>query len=69
MASDRTEQTVRENRPTTCLDIRLILPTVIILILTLVFMTTVIPYAFHVVIQQLNLHHQDEDNGECLEFF
>ena len=63
--TDRTDQTkVRdEERKTTCLDIQLILPTVLILILTLVFMSTVIPYAFHVVIQQLKEHHGSEDNG------
>ena len=63
--TDRTDQTkVREEeRKTTCTDIQLILPTVLILILTLVFMSTVIPYAFHVVIQQLKQHHGTEDNG------
>ena len=63
--TDRTDQSqVREEeRKTTCLDIQLILPTVLILILTLVFMSTVIPYAFHVVIQQLKQHHGADDNG------
>ena len=66
--TDRTDQTqVREEeeeeRKTTGLDIQLILPTVLILILTLVFMSTVIPYAFHVVIQQLKQHHGADDNG------
>ena len=42
-----------EDRPTTCLDIKLILPTVIILVFTLLVMGTVIPYAFHTVIKQL----------------
>ena len=63
--TDRTDQTqVREEeRKTTCLDIQLILPTVLILLLTLVFMSTVIPYAFHVVIQQLQQHHGADDGG------
>ena len=63
--TDRTDQTqvMEEQRKTTCLDIQLILPTVLILLLTLVFMSTVIPYAFHVVIQQLKQHHGADDNG------
>ena len=53
-----------EDRPTTCLDIQMILPTVIIILITLVIMTTVIPYAFHVVIQQLKDHYGvDEGKG------
>ena len=53
-----------EDRPTTCLDIQQILPTVIILILTLVFMATVIPYVFYVVIQQLKDQFGEDENGK-----
>ena len=52
------------DRPTTCLDIQMILPTVIILLITLAIMTTVIPYAFHVVIKQLQSHYGDDENSE-----
>ncbi len=36
----------------------------IIFILTLVFMVTVIPYAFHVVIQQLKDQFGEEEKGK-----
>ena len=42
-----------ENRGVTCLDIKLIMPTVLILLFTLFIMVTVIPYAFSSVIKQL----------------
>ena len=57
-----------EDRPTTCLDIQQILPTVIIIIITLVIMGTVIPYAFHVVIQELKDYYGD-DEGESQILF
>ena len=43
----------------------MILPTVIILLLTLAIMTTVIPYAFHVVIQQLQSHYGDDESSKA----
>ena len=42
-----------EDRSVTCQDIKLIMPTVIILLFTLFIMVTVIPYAFSAVIKQL----------------
>ena len=42
-----------EDRSVTCMDIKLIMPTVLILIFTLFVMVTVIPYAFSSVIKQL----------------
>lgn len=42
-----------DNRGVTCLDIKLIMPTVCILLFTLLVMVTVIPYAFSSVIKQL----------------
>ena len=57
-----------EDRPTTWFDIQQILPTVIIFILTLVFMVTVIPYAFHVVTQQLKEQFGEEEKGEIMSF-
>merc|ERR1719348_787385 len=42
-----------ENTSVTCQDIKLIMPTVIILLFTLLVMLTVIPYAFSSVIKQL----------------
>ena len=41
------------DRPVTCSDIKQIMPTVIILIITLFVMVTVIPYAFSSVIKQV----------------
>ena len=41
----------------------MILPTVIILLITLAIMTTVIPYAFHVVIKQLQSHYGEDENS------
>ena len=55
-----------EDRPTTCEDIQLILPTVLIILVTLVIMTTVIPYAFHVVINQLKSHYAEEESMHYL---
>ena len=42
-----------EERSVTCTDIKLIMPTVLILLFTLFIMVTVIPYAFSSVIKQL----------------
>jgi len=42
-----------EERGVTCTDIKLIMPTVLILLFTLFIMVTVIPYAFSSVIKQL----------------
>ena len=42
-----------EDRGVTCTDIKLIMPTVLILLFTLFIMVTVIPYAFSSVIKQL----------------
>ena len=42
-----------EERGVTCTDIKLIMPTVLILLFTLFIMVTVIPYAFSSVIMQL----------------
>jgi hypothetical protein len=42
-----------EERSVTCRDIKLIMPTVLILLFTLFIMVTVIPYAFSSVIKQL----------------
>ena len=55
-----------EEKPTTLFDIQQILPTVIIFILTMVFMVTVIPYAFHVVIQQLQEQFAEEEKGKII---
>ena len=44
---------VEEERAVTCEDIRLIMPTVLILVLTLLVIATVIPYAFSTAIGQL----------------
>ena len=47
------QESIEEDRSVTCRDIKLIMPTVIILIFTLFVMVTVIPYAFSSVIKQL----------------
>merc|ERR1712226_266002 len=47
------KDTFEEERGVTCTDIKLIMPTVLILLFTLFIMVTVIPYAFSSVIQQL----------------
>jgi hypothetical protein len=47
------QDSIEEDRSVTCRDIKLIMPTVIILIFTLFVMVTVIPYAFSSVIKQL----------------
>ena len=47
------KDTFEEERGVTCTDIKLIMPTVLILLFTLFIMVTVIPYAFSSVIKQL----------------
>jgi len=47
------EDSFEEDRGVTCTDIKLIMPTVLILLFTLFIMVTVIPYAFSSVIKQL----------------
>ena len=47
------QDSIDEDRSVTCRDIKLIMPTVIILIFTLFVIVTVIPYAFSAVIKQL----------------
>ena len=46
-------ESIEEDRGVTCTDIKLIMPTVLILLFTLFIMVTVIPYAFSSVIKQL----------------
>jgi hypothetical protein len=49
----------------TCRDIKLILPTVLILLFTLFIMVTVIPYAFSSVIKQLQAVMALEAQGDA----
>jgi|ERR1712183_108947 len=51
--SGMSKDTFEEERGVTCTDIKLIMPTVLILLFTLFIMVTVIPYAFSSVIKQL----------------
>jgi len=44
---------LQEKKSITCRDIKLIMPTVLILVFTIFIMATVIPYAFSSVIKQL----------------
>ena len=44
---------IEEDRSVTCRDIKLIMPTVFILLIALFVMVTVIPYAFSSVIKQI----------------
>ena len=57
-----------EDRGVTCTDIKLIMPTVLILLFTLFIMVTVIPYAFSSVIKQLQavwaLEEQCKSGGD-----
>jgi len=53
MLSGVSKETFEEERGVTCNDIKLIMPTVLILLFTLFIMVTVIPYAFSSVIKQL----------------
>ena len=60
------EDRFEEDRGVTCTDIKLIMPTVLILLFTLFIMVTVIPYAFSSVIKQLQavwaLEEQRKEN-------
>ena len=59
-----------EDRSVTCMDIKLIMPTVLILIFTLFVMVTVIPYAFSNVINQLQaVRRLKEQQGDHILFF
>ena len=51
-----------EDRSITCMDIKLIMPTVCILLFTLFVMVTVIPYAFSSVIKQLQAVWAQEES-------
>jgi len=51
--SGLSKDSFEEDRGVTCTDIKLIMPTVLILLFTLFIMVTVIPYAFSSVIKQL----------------
>ena len=53
LLSGISKDTFEEERGVTCTDIKLIMPTVLILLFTLFIMVTVIPYAFSSVIKQL----------------
>ena len=55
-----------EERGVTCTDIKLIMPTVLILLFTLFIMVTVIPYAFSSVIKQLQAVWALEDQSLCI---
>jgi len=63
--SARSRGTILEDRAVTFQDIKSIMPTVLILIFTLLIMVTVIPYAFSNVIKQLQavrlLEQQQEE--------
>ena len=47
------QESIDDDRSLTCRDVKLIMPTVIILIFALIVMVTVIPYAFSAVIKEL----------------
>ena len=57
-----------EERGVTCTDIKLIMPTVLILLFTLFIMVTVIPYAFSSVIKQLKAVRALEAAGAYFVF-
>ena len=68
--SARSRGTILEDRPVSFQDIKSIMPTVLILIFTLLIMVTVIPYAFSNVIKQLQAvklleQQQGEGSGFC----
>ena len=62
---------VKQDRSITCKDIKLIMPTLLILLFTIFVMVTVIPYAFSSVIKQLKAVHALEaaGNATTLWFF
>ena len=64
MLSGVSKDSFEEERGVTCTDIKLIMPTVLILLFTLFIMVTVIPYAFSSVIKQLQAVWALEDQCE-----
>ena len=56
-----------EERGVTCTDIKLIMPTVLILLFTLFIMVTVIPYAFSSVIKQLQAVWALEEQSQSVK--
>ena len=54
---------INEERSVTCEDIKLIMPTVLILIFTIVVIATVIPYAFSTAFKQLRALEMREALG------
>ena len=56
---------IKENRSITIKDIKLIMPTLLILLFTIFVMVTVIPYAFSSVIKQLKAVHALEAAGNA----
>ena len=55
---------IKEDRSITIKDIKLIMPTLLILLFTIFVMVTVIPYAFSSVIKQLKAVHALEAAGK-----
>merc|ERR1712013_191536 len=62
--SVRSRLSGKDDRGVTCQDIRLIMPTVCILLFTVLIMVTVIPYAFSSVIKQLQAVRALEEAAE-----
>merc|ERR1712012_366511 len=62
MELDEDQKEEEEERSVTCRDIKLIMPTVLILLFTLFVMVTVIPYAFSSVIKQLQAVWAQEES-------
>ena len=63
-----------EDRSITCMDIKLIMPTVLILLFTVFIIVTVIPYAFSSVIKQLQAVWAQEESKRkwiyaCFNFY
>ena len=52
-----------EDRVVTCRDVKLIMPTILILLFTILILVTVIPYAFINAINQLHAVQAAEDAG------
>jgi len=67
MELDEDNKEEEEERSVTCRDIKLIMPTVLILLFTLFVMVTVIPYAFSSVIKQLQAVMALEAQAEARE--
>ena len=63
------KDTFEEDRGVTCTDIKLIMPTVLILLFTLFIMVTVIPYAFSSVIKQLQAVWALEEQSLYFSFY